>query len=272
MAGATSDELTQAAAELWCHNFGYLKSMALRCAIELGIPTAIHRLSGTASLSELHAALPIAAGKWPFLSHIMTLLAASGIFTEETKQQDGGAAAAEPRYHLTTASRLLVDDDDGGGTSGASRTCISQLLTLSSSPFYFTASQNLAEWLKEEAARSPFAMAHGAGFYDMVHRDAAFGACFDEAMASSTRLVSEIVVRDYGEVFAGVSSVVDVGGHNGTMARAIAKAFPHVRCSVLELPHMVDAMMAADGDSTVEFVAGDMREFIPPADAVLFKV
>ncbi|KAF8690458.1 hypothetical protein HU200_040812 [Digitaria exilis] len=30
-------------------------------------------------------------------------------------------------------------------------------------------------------------------------------------------------------------------------------------------------MAAEDGDGAVEFVAGDMREFIPPADAALFK-
>jgi len=47
--------------------------------------------------------------------------------------------------------------------------------------------------------------------------------------------VSEIVVREYGEVLAWVTSLVDVGGHNGTTARAIARAFPHVRCSVVEL-------------------------------------
>jgi hypothetical protein len=42
-----------------------------------------------------------------------------------------------------------------------------------------------------------------------------------------------------------------------------------VKCWVLDLPRVVDTMPA---DGTVEFVAGDMREFIPPADAVLFKV
>nr|CAB3456094.1 unnamed protein product [Digitaria exilis] len=71
---ATSPELTQAEAELWCHNFGYLKSKALRCAIDLGIPTAVHRLGGAASLSELHAAVPVAPSKRPCLSRIMTFL------------------------------------------------------------------------------------------------------------------------------------------------------------------------------------------------------
>nr|CAB3456096.1 unnamed protein product [Digitaria exilis] len=181
--------------------------MALRCAINLGIPTAIHRLGGAATLSELHAALLVAASKRPCLSRIMTLLATGG------------------------------------------HPCISQHLAVCSSPFIFTASLNLDEWLKEEEdarTAAPFAMAHGAGVYDVVRRDAAFGTCLDEAMASDSRFVSEIVVRDYGEVFAGVTSVVDVGGHNGTMARAIAKAFPHVRCSVLDLPRVVDAMPADD--------------------------
>ncbi|KAF8731867.1 hypothetical protein HU200_015811 [Digitaria exilis] len=210
--------------------------MALRCAINLGIPTAIHRLGGAATLSELHAALLVAASKRPCLSRIMTLLATSGIFKSNFKLY----------YHLTTASRLLVDDED---TTRGGHPCISQHLAVCSSPFIFTASLNLDEWLKEEEdarTAAPFAMAHGAGVYDVVRRDAAFGTCFDEAMASDSRFVSEIVVRDYGEVFAGVTSVVDVGGHNGTMARAIAKAFPHVRCSVLDLPRVVDAMPADD--------------------------
>ncbi|CAL5079262.1 unnamed protein product [Urochloa decumbens] len=281
MSATTGTELTQAEAELWCHNFGYLKSMALQCAIKLGIPTAIHRVGGSASLPELYSALPVASSKRPCLSRIMTFLAASGIFREEKKI----IPDAEPLYHLTTASRLLVDDDSDDAGGRRRRTCVAQLLTLCSSPSYFAASQNLAAWLQKEddidggaaAARTPFAMAHGgAGFYDVVGQDAAFGACFDAAMGSDSGFVWGIVVREHGEeVFDGVASVVDVGGHDGTTARAIAGAFPHVRCTVLDLPRVVDAAMvmatAGGDDGTLEFVAGDMREFIPPADAVLFK-
>ena len=38
---------------------------------------------------------------------------------------------------------------------------------------------------------------------------------------------------------------------------------------MLELPQLADNMPA---DGMVEFVAGDMMEFIPPADVVLLKV
>jgi ubiquinone/menaquinone biosynthesis C-methylase UbiE len=92
-------------------------------------------------------------------------------------------------------------------------------------------------------------------------------------MRADSRFVAQIIVSECGEVFAGVNSLVDVGGGDGTMAKAIAKAFPHVRCSVLELPQVVGAMPGdAEGEGTVEFIAGDMMVFIPPADAVLLKV
>jgi hypothetical protein len=53
------------------------------------------------------------------------------------------------------------------------------------------------------------------------------------------------------------------------MAKAIAKAFPHARCTVLELPQLVGTMPVG---GMVESVAGDMMEFIPPAGVVLLKV
>ncbi|KAK8461479.1 hypothetical protein SEVIR_1G045200v4 [Setaria viridis] len=250
IATLTSAELLQAQAQLWCHTFGYLKSMALQSAIKLGIPTAIHRCGGAASLSELHVALPVPASKRPCLSRLMKLLIAMGVFGE-----------GEPGvYSLTPVSRLLVEDVDD------SQTCLSQFTAMATSPFHFAASQRLPEWLKNEddaAAETPFMMAHGAGFFGCTSRDLEFSELFNEAMGA------EIVVRECAEVFAGVTSLVDVGGGDGTTVKAIAKAFPHVRCSVLELPQVVDGVPV---DGTVEFVAGDMMEFIPPADVVLLKV
>ncbi|CAN6209708.1 unnamed protein product [Urochloa humidicola] len=275
--GAAELLQAEAEAELWCHALGYLKSTALQCAIKLGIPNAIHRCGGTASLPDLHALLPVAASKRPCLSRIMTFLAASGIFKVETSPADGEVAGV--RYSLTAASRLLVDREDNTN-SGRRSTSLSRLMLLFFTPldFVMTSSQTslLAEWLKGEenavAAETPFAAAHGgARFYDVVGSDAAFGACLSEAMGADSSFVSGLLARECGAVFAGVASVVDVGGGDGTTARAIARAFPHVRCSVLELPYVVEAAMATAGDGTVEFVAGDMMEFIPPADAVLLK-
>ncbi|CAN6243478.1 unnamed protein product [Urochloa humidicola] len=255
----TSAELLQAQAQLWCHTLGYLKSMALQSAIKLGIPTAIHRRGGAASLPELHAALPVAASKRPCLHRLMKLLVAMGIFRED----EAGV------FSLTPVSRLLVEEDIDSGQS----TCLSQFAVMATSPFHFAASQRLPEWLEKEdaaaeAAETPFVAAHGKGFYGYLGRDVEFGAAFGEAMGADSRFVAGIVVRECGEVFAGATSLVDAGGGDGTTAKVIARAFPHVRCSVLELPQVVESVVV---DGAVEFVAGDMMEFIPPVDVVLLK-
>ncbi|KAJ1276454.1 hypothetical protein BS78_05G215900 [Paspalum vaginatum] len=267
---STGADLMNAQAELWCHTFGYLKSMALQCAIKLGIPNAIHRCGGSASMPELLAALPVAASKRPCISRIMTFLSASGVFRQESTPVPSNGEIAGVRYSLTAASRLLVDDDDGIRSDRS--TCLSGLMLLCSSPLYFSSSQSLAEWLKEDdedaVAETPFMMVQGASYYGFVSGDVEFAACVNEAMASDSRFVAEVLVRECGPVFTGVTSLVDVGGGDGTTA--MARAFPQVRRSVLELPHVVDAM-PADSDSAVEFIAGDMMEFIPPADCILLK-
>ncbi|GJN15589.1 hypothetical protein PR202_gb02513 [Eleusine coracana subsp. coracana] len=264
---AADDELLQAQAELWCHGLAYLKSIALQCAIKIGIPTAIHRCGGAASLPELHASslIPVPASKQPCLSRVMKLLAASGIFRE----REAGV------YCLTPVSRLLVEDDTSGG---GHTSCLSSLALLFNTPFHFKASQRMAEWLiagnkddDDGAAETPLMMTYGMSLYDLVGRDTEFGTLFYKAMSGDSRFVAEILMRQCGEVFARAASLVDVGGGDGTTAKAIAKAFPQVRCSVLELPQLVDSVPPLVDDA-VEFIAGDMMDFIPPADVVLLKV
>jgi hypothetical protein len=86
-------------------------------------------------------------------------------------------------------------------------------------------------------------------------------------------------------VFGGgrLTSLVDVGGGHGAAAIAIANAFPHIKCTVLDLKQVIDKVPPAAATGTdriinstaataVQFVAGDMFESIPPADAVLLRV
>ncbi|CAN1229597.1 Isoflavone-7-O-methyltransferase 9 [Linum grandiflorum] len=80
-----------------------------------------------------------------------------------------------------------------------------------------------------------------------------------------------VVGGDCGWVFDGVESLVDVGGGNGTFAKIVKKAYPGIRCKVLELPQVVGELVDVDAGG-VEFVAGDMFQHVPSADAVLLKV
>ena len=78
-----------------------------------------------------------------------------------------------------------------------------------------------------------------------------------------------LVVKDYKPIFEGLGSLVDVGGGTGTMGMIISEAFPHMKCTVFDLPHVVANLPAS---KNLKFVGGDMFQYIPPADAVLFKV
>ncbi|KAL3509273.1 hypothetical protein ACH5RR_028674 [Cinchona calisaya] len=74
---------------------------------------------------------------------------------------------------------------------------------------------------------------------------------------ASARLISSLVIKNWKDIFLGLNSLVDVGGGTGTLAEAIADAFPHLNSAVLDLPHVV---------------GGDMFAATPPTDAVLLKV
>ncbi|KAM3369890.1 hypothetical protein ACQJBY_017641 [Aegilops geniculata] len=263
MATTSSAELLQAEAELVRHSLGYLKSMALHSAVKLGIPDSLHRCGGAASLPDLSSALALPCSKRPYLSRLMKMLAVEGIFTAvdvdvpAAGEGEGAATSPSVRYGLNPVSRLLVS----GG--------VSPCVLMGTSPLFLEASLRLPQWFKRDGEGEPaFAMAHGESPYAATGHDMEFNALVNEAMGSDSRYMAELVVRECGEVFTGVTSLVDVGGGNGTMAAAIAKAFPHVKCSVLDLPHVIQGVSAHE---SVEFAAGDMMEYVPPADAVLLK-
>ncbi|CAM0948871.1 unnamed protein product [Alopecurus aequalis] len=250
----SSTELLQAEADLIRHSLGYLKSMALHCAIKLGIPDALHRCGGSASLADLLATLALPPAKQPYLSRLMKVLAMEGLLFVGVTNDDV--------YHLTTMSRLLVSDE------GSCAWRMSPCVMLSSTPQFIGSALRLGQWFQSEGEATAFMMANrGQSPYAAAAQDAEFNSVVNEAMAVESRNISDLVVRECGEVFKGIGSLVDVAGGTGMMARAIAKAFPHVKCAVLDLPHVVQGITC----DNVEFIAGDMMEFIPPADRILLK-
>jgi methylase of polypeptide subunit release factors len=78
-----------------------------------------------------------------------------------------------------------------------------------------------------------------------------------------------VLINECKEVFEGLGSLVDVGGGTGTVAKSIAEAFPHLDCTVFDLPHVVADLQ---GSENLKYVGGDMFEAIPPADGIVLKV
>ncbi|KAL6660660.1 hypothetical protein ACP70R_001695 [Stipagrostis hirtigluma subsp. patula] len=256
----TDAELLEAQADLWRHSLCYLTSMALKCAVELGIPTAIHRLGGATTLPNLITELSLPPAKLPFLRRLMRLLATSGVFATDNSSEEGSV------YRLSPLSCLLVDGVviDGNAHQKA-------IVLATNSRHYVEAASSLAAWFKKDTAVSPFEELHGAALFEesMARLDPESDKIFREALAAHDNLGISVVLQQCPDMFKGLQSLTDCCGGDGTTAKAIVKAFPHIRCTVLDLPRVINATTA---HSAINYVAGDMFKFIPPAQAVLLKL
>ncbi|XBI50100.1 hypothetical protein VPH35_113562 [Triticum aestivum] len=256
----TDTELLQAQSDLWRHTLCYLTPMALRCAVDLGVPTAIHRLGGAASPSELVAALSLPTSKLPFLARLLRQLATAGVFSAT----DAGT------YRLNPLSYLLVDgvriDGDASQTA---------LVRAAASRYYVEAAMGLADWFRKDfdgAVPSPFEDVHGAAIFEesMVLLDPEMDQLLHDALAAHDHMGIGPVLRQCRELFDGLESLTDCGGGDGTTARSIVEAYPHITCTVLDLPKVMDKVLPAE-EGAVKYVSGDLFHVVPPAQAVLLK-
>jgi hypothetical protein len=250
--------LLDAQLELWHTTFAYMKSMALKSALDLGIADAIHSHGGTATLPQIvsRATSTLHPSKIPCLRRLMRVLTATGIFSAAHHDDAGG----ELVYRLTPASQLLV-----GGSSSLTPFMSLVLHGIFVSPFL-----GLGTWFQQEHSDpSLFEMTHGQTVWDLNDHNPAFGKLFNQGMVCDSSFIMDIVIKECGDVFRGLSSIVDVAGGLGGAAMAISTAFPHLQCSVLDLPHVA---ANAPASTDVKNIAGDMFESIPPADAVFLKV
>ncbi|KAF6985597.1 hypothetical protein CFC21_003438 [Triticum aestivum] len=272
LTGQSTDDqaVLDAEHELWATTFSYIKSMALKSALDLRLADAVHHHGGAATLPQIVARVAVHPSKVLCLRRLMRTLTVSGVFSV-VQQEDvvvpaapvnnstcNGAVAAEPLYALTPVSRLLI----GSQSSGS-------IMAFVLSPVLVAPFLGIGPWF-QHALPDPclFEQAHGEALWEMSGHDAALDALINSAMVSDSRFIVDIAVRESGDVFRGISSLVDVGGGLGAAAQVISEAFPHLQCSVLELEHVVSK---APAGTCVKYVAGDMFESVPPADAVFLK-
>jgi hypothetical protein len=260
----TDAELLQAQADLWRHSLYYLTSMGLRCAAELEIPTTIHHLGGVASLSDLMSALSLPSVKMPFLGRLMRVLATSGVFAADSDSESGAEL-----YRLTPLSRVLVH-----GVAADEHHSQKYFVLAVTSPHCAEAALGLADWFKKDTEApvpSPFEHKHGVPTFHesttLLHPE--FDAVANEGLASHDNLGIATILRECGDIFRGVESLTDCCGGDGTTARALVKAYPHLKCTVLDLPKVIEKAQAHDG---ITYVAGDLFHTVPSSQAVMLKV
>ncbi|KAL6627784.1 hypothetical protein ACP70R_031510 [Stipagrostis hirtigluma subsp. patula] len=257
----TDAELLQAQADLWRHSLYYLTSMALKCTIELGIPTAIHSHGGVISLQDLVNVLSLPPNKLPFLRRVMRLLVTSGVFAIDSN----GEVEA---YRLNPLSWLLVD-----GVVSEEHANQKYFVLATNAQRCIEAALKLADWFKkdmEPPLPSPFEEVHGAPLFDESTPllDKELDALVNEGCAAHDNLGTDVIIRECVDLFKGLQSLTDCCGGDGKTVRSIIKAFPHIKCTVLDLPRVIEKVPT---DSVINFVAGDMFNLVPPAQAVMLK-
>ncbi|KAF8722834.1 hypothetical protein HU200_021963 [Digitaria exilis] len=261
---SNKEDLLQGQVELWNQTFSFMKSVALGVALDLRIADAILHQGGAATLSQILAEIGISQCKLPGLRRLMRVLTVAGTFAiqpPESSSSDGQEAI----YKLTSASRLLTSNGEGPANLSPMVNHVLQSFRDS------VLSMGLTAWFRhddDQPGPGPFVLFFGETMWEMAERDQAVNASVNDAMVAESRFLMRMVLEECSEIFHGIDSLVDVGGGVGGAASAIASAFPSLKCSVLDLPHVV---AKAPSGSNVQFVAGDMFESIPPANAVFLK-
>uniref|UniRef100_A0ACD5TAH8 Uncharacterized protein n=1 Tax=Avena sativa TaxID=4498 RepID=A0ACD5TAH8_AVESA len=228
--------------------------MALKSALDLGIADAIHHHGGAATLPQIVAKAALHPSKLSCLSRLMRVLTVSGIFNIQDAQNGDEAV-----YTLTSASRLLV------GTPSLVPALHMMLHPIQVSSFF-----DFGKWFQQELPEGMdlFTLKHGKTMWELADQDPAYNALLNNGMVSDSRFLMDIVLKECSDVFRGISSLVDVAGGLGGAAQTISKAFPHVKCSVMDLAHVV---AKAPTGTDVEYIVGDMFDSVPPANVVFLK-
>ncbi|CAN0915188.1 Probable O-methyltransferase 3, partial [Linum grandiflorum] len=273
-------ELLEAQAHILSFTHAYVVKMCMKCALELGIPDAI---LGPTSLSDLVSALQLHPSRYDAVRRLMRLLVHAGIFRQEQKEEE--ANEYECYYYPTLASKLLQDNDDQGARKEMTTTTTRhppRHLFFHVDGDAVTCFASLSNWYKnggDESATTPFDVfcREPCGYWEWMEKHPKTQQKFHEAMVGDSKLVAAALVSDCycREVFNGVESLVDVGGGTGTMSVTFAKAFPDIKFTVFDLPHVVANGGGGDGAGNglknLDFVGGSMFGDIPTADAILLK-
>src|SRR5687768_9217145 len=129
--------------------------------------------------------------------------------------------------------------------------------------YYQSAWMNLPHAV--ETGETAFGHTHGVSFYQYLASHPEMGHGFSQAMLDYARLIAKAVVDGYD--FAGVRTVVDIGGNHGRLLSAILNANPTVSGVLFDRPEIIELaeerIRGTELAERAELVAGDFFESLP---------
>ncbi|MFD1939778.1 MULTISPECIES: methyltransferase [Nonomuraea] len=225
----------------------YIVPFAIRAVCTLGV--ADHLVEGPLPIPDLAKR----CGAEPdALTRVLRALAGKGIFTE-----------SEPGvFGLTPLAQVLRSDHP-----------------VSLRDAYPLLVGDLQAWAHFDytlrTGRSSFEYVHGMGYWEYMAEHPEESKRFDGSQAAGTRMEVRTVMTAY-DAWAGLTSVVDVGGGNGTFLIGLLSRLRHLRGTLFDQPHVVaaapDLLREAGLADRCTVVGGSFFDGVPAgADAYLLK-
>ena len=227
---------------------GYPLSAAIGAFARLGIADAL--AEGPASPAELAARL---GADQRSLARLLEATLEVGLFDA---RDDG-------RYALTSLGQLLRGDVEGS---------LRRLAIVSTDEWRWRAYGHLTHAVR--TGEPGFVPAHGCRFWEYLADHPAEAASFNETMSRISAARDAILAGAYE--FDDLRRLVDVGGGDGSLLRAVLARHPHLQGVVFDLPGVAAVararLLEAGLAERCEAIAGDFLEAVPPGgDAYLLS-
>jgi hypothetical protein len=219
----------------------HVLSRALYAVAELGV--ADHLADGPRSADALARATGAHA---PSLYRLLRTLASVGVFTED----------ADHQFALTPLGAALRSDAPGAGRS---------TVRMFAGPMMWASFGEFLHAVRTGATGTERAL--GQPIFDYLSGRPEEAALFGEAMLGIHGAEPPAVAAAYD--FAGVRTLVDVGGGIGTLLATVLQANPGMQGVLLEMPHVAaearTRFAAAGLADRCTVVEGDFFAAVPPS-------
>lgn len=231
----------------------------LWCLKQLGVLDIIHKAGTGALLSPSQIASQLRSLHNPeapsVLDRMFRLLSAYSILTCSTIQANGKVIRA---YGLAPVSKYFIKNQDGAS--------LAPLLNLCHDKFILYSWYHLKDAVLEGGL--PFSQAYGMNVVDYIGRDDRLGGVFQDSMKEFNLIFIKEILKIYTG-FEGLSTLVDVGGGDGTILNMIICKHPVIKGINYDLPSVVEN---SPSHPSIEHIAADMFVRIPKSNAIFMKV
>jgi SAM-dependent methyltransferase len=223
----------------------YWLSQAIYVAAKLGIADLLR--DGPQSCAALAASSGSDASS---LFRLMRALSSVGIF----------AHLARDRFALSRLAESLQTDVHGS----------LRAMVITIGEIHYQACGNL---LHSVQTGSPaFNTVFGASLFDYLQQNVDAADAFNQGMANVSSMLAYAVLMAYD--FAGIASIVDVGGGQGKLLEKILQFTPHITGTVFDTASTIDTAQQGFGNDAwsrrCSYVIGDFFTSVPQgADAYL---